>query len=142
MADADYSEGYLRAWGKIFDISDDFRTRRFNAGLFWVRNKSDPRQLASEMFRVRPEGLVPLDWEQGFFAAKWAQEDVAELPTQRYFYPIFDGLPGGMSGYDYRTNPCGFASIHFGGLGVKPSDHLALVLAQDILGRRLGDPGT
>jgi hypothetical protein len=46
---------------------------------------------------------------------------------------LLDGLPGGILGYDYRNNPCGFRAIHFGGLPEKPSDAVALVLADDIL---------
>jgi len=56
-----------------------------------------------------------------------------ELPSQRYFYPLLDGLPGGMLGYDYRNNPCGFATVHHGGLPEKPTDAVALWLAGDIL---------
>ncbi len=40
-----------------------------------------------------------------------------------------------MIGYDYARNPCGFVSIHYGGLAEKLSDVVALMLAPDILSR-------
>jgi hypothetical protein len=57
------------------------------------------------------------------------------LPTQRYFVPFFDGLPGGLQGYDWRTNPCEFACVHFGGPAPKPGDLEAGSLFHEILGR-------
>ena len=70
-------------------------------------------------------------------ALLFAKSRVIELPTQRYFYPLFDGMPGGFLEYDYRENPCGFASIHFGGMNDhKPDDRAMLYLAPAILGRR------
>jgi len=33
----------------------------------------------------------------------------------------------------YRNNPCGFRTIHFGDLPEKPSEAVALLLADDIL---------
>jgi hypothetical protein len=77
-------------------------------------------------------------WEQGFFAALFAGDPTLELPTQRYFYPLFDGLPGGIMDYDYASNPCGFASVHFGGLVEKPGDTAALALAAEILNGATG----
>jgi hypothetical protein len=46
-----------------------------------------------------------------------------------------------MLGYDYAANPCGFASVHFGGLAEKPTDSVARLLAADILGRSPGADG-
>ncbi len=80
----------------------------------------------------------PWIWEQGLIALAYAREEIFELSGQRYFYPIFDGLPGGMLGYDYANNPCSFASIHFGGLAEKPSDGVTLTLLPQILGRQPG----
>ena len=70
-------------------------------------------------------------------ACQYADDSVRELPAVRYFYPYFDGLPGGLLNYDYALNPCGFVSIHFGGLAEKPSDQAALILAPEILERRM-----
>lgn len=133
--DADYEELYLSLWANVFGRRELSRTRCVNTGLFWMRNPHDPRRLAELLVRgagnLGPMGL----WEQGFFAAAFADQPVVQLPTQRYFYPLFDGLPGGPLGYDYRQNPCGFATVHFGGLKEKPSDAVALRLASDILSR-------
>ncbi len=74
-------------------------------------------------------------WEQGFLAIEYAHESFVQLPSQRYFYPYCDGLPGGILGYDYAGNPCDFASIHFGGLAEKPSDADSVLLAPSILSR-------
>ena len=73
------------------------------------------------------------------FAALFAGDRTLELSTQRYFYPLFDGLPGGILGYDYARNPCGFASVHFGGLVEKPGDTVALFLAPEILNHVAGN---
>lgn len=131
--DADHERLYLALWGGIFARSSLPRTRRLNTGLFWMRNAHDPQRVASLMMRgSRNLGPNPL-WEQGFFAALFAGDATLELPTQRYFYPLFDGLPGGILGYDYARNPCGFASVHFGGLVEKPADTVALFLVADVL---------
>jgi len=135
ITDADHGEAYVNAWHGIFDGLEELRTGRFNAGLFWMKNRANHLDIATDMLRQSPHGLATWVWEQGFVACLCAREEIVELPTQRYFYPIFDGLPGGILGYDYAANPCGFAAIHFGGLPVKPSDDVALVLAQEILGR-------
>jgi hypothetical protein len=131
--DADYEQLYVSLWGGIFGRSSLPGTRRLNTGLFWMRNPHDPQRVAALLLRgshnLGPMGL----WEQGFFAALFAGETTLELPTQRYFYPLFDGLPGGILGYDYARNPCGFASVHFGGLVEKPGDTVALALADQVL---------
>jgi len=131
--DADYEQLYLSLWGAILGRTSLPATRRLNTGLFWMRNPHDPRRVAGLLLRgsrnLGPMGL----WEQGFFAALFAGEATLELPTQRYFYPLFDGLPGGIVGYDYARNPCGFASVHFGGLVEKPNDSVALALAKHVL---------
>jgi len=133
--DADYSEAYLAVWGRPQNKREPLRTGRLNTGLYWLRNSHDPRQLAAVMLRVPPLREPAWQWDQGFVATQFAHESSFQLPTQRYFYPYFDGLPSGILGYDYAHNPCEFASIHFGGLAEKPSDTVALMLAPDILGR-------
>jgi hypothetical protein len=133
--DGDYSQDYLAAWGWPQKSRESLHTSRLNAGLYWLRNSHDPRQLAAAMFRVSPRREPKWQWEQSFLAIQFLDEPFVQLPTQRYFYPYFDGLPGDMIGYDYASNPCGFASIHYGGLTEKPSDMVSLMLAADILNR-------
>jgi hypothetical protein len=77
----------------------------------------------------------PQVWEQGLIAVLFADVPTRQLPTARYFYPVWDGMPGGFLEYDYARNPCGFASVHFGGVRPKPGDRAALALATDVLGR-------
>jgi len=133
--DGDYSQDYLAAWGWPQNSRESLDTGRLNAGLYWLRNSHDLRHLAAAMFRVSPRREPTWQWEQSFLAVQYVNEPFVQLPTRRYFYPYFDGLPGGMIGYDYASNPCGFASIHYGGLVEKPSDIVSLMLAADILKR-------
>ncbi len=133
--DQDLRQGYAGTWPGLIKTPADLRTNRFNAGLYWVRNNFDKRWLAEQMLRVVPNPNVPFLWEQGFIAAVFARRATLELPRQRYLFPLFDGLPGGIAGYDYATNPCGFASIHYGGLAEKPSDGLALQLLPALVNR-------
>lgn len=132
--DTDHGDAYRRAWGWMHDGLDRMTTGRFNAGLYWMRNLDPPRRVAELAARVAPDPRVPWLWEQGFIAALFARRRALALPAPRYFYPLFDGLPGGAYGYDYGANPCGFASVHFGGLAEKPDDAAALQLAADVLG--------
>jgi hypothetical protein len=74
-------------------------------------------------------------YDQGFVATLYARRNAHQLSTQRYFFPLCEGLPGGLLGYDYAGNPCSFASVHFAGLLEKPSDPVTLWLAPQILGR-------
>jgi hypothetical protein len=130
--DADYSAAYAAVWG----LDGGNCIGRLNTGLYWLRNKQEQRDIASNLLRV-PLNRVPVwQWEQGFLATRYARETHYQLPSQRYFYPYFDGLPGGILGYDYAANPCGFATIHFGGLAEKPDDISALALAPSLLARR------
>jgi hypothetical protein len=76
----------------------------------------------------------PWLWEQGFIAMAYSYVKSHGLSAQRYFYPYHDGLPGGFLGYPYRENPCGFASIHFGGLRQKPNDTMMSLLVDEVLG--------
>lgn len=96
----------------------------------------EPQHLAYQALQVRPRNDAPFCWEQGLIALAYADKHILELPTQRYLFTIFQGLPGGITGYDYKLNPCGFKAIHFGGLFEKPSDGVALQLVSQILGRR------
>jgi len=97
--------------------------------------RGDRSRMARDAAALSPDGVVTYVWEQGFIASRFAGRPSVGLPTQRYFYPLFDGLPGGMTAYDYANNPSGFASIHFGGPIDKPTDAIALALAPEILGR-------
>ena len=133
--DTDHTSEYVKTWGWLNGHAKPRAIGTFNAGLYWMRVLDEPRRIASLMLRVVPDRLQPWQWEQGLIANLFATRNVYQLPTQRYFYPLFDGLPGGMLGYDYEQNPCGFASIHFGGLSEKPSETLSLNLAPAILGR-------
>ncbi len=133
--DIDQGEGYVATWDGVHTPLQPLRTARFNAGLYWLRNTKDLRWLASQALHGYPNSKEAPFWEQGFIATIYAQEDVVELPSQRYFYPVLDGLPGGMLGYDYKHNPCGFASIHFGGLVKKPSEGTILHLVPQLLNR-------
>lgn len=132
--DTDHGRTYLATWGWMHGDRGPLRTGTFNAGLYWLRASHDPRKIAVQALRVRPGAAFV--WEQGFIANLYAHGSAQALPTQRYFYPLFDGMPGGPLGYDYGGNPCGFASVHFGGLAEKPSDVAMRDLAPDILGRR------
>jgi hypothetical protein len=133
--DTDHTAEYIETWSWLNGRSGSRALGTFNAGLYWMRVPFNPREIASPMLRVVPHHVRPWVWEQGLIATLFATRNVYELPSQRYFYPLFDGLPGGMLGYDYERNPCGFASIHFGGLTDKPSDAVALSFAPGILGR-------
>jgi hypothetical protein len=75
-------------------------------------------------------------YDQGFVATLYAHRNAHQVSTQRYFFPLCEGLPGGLPGYDYAGNPCSFASMHFAGLLEKPSDPVTLWLAPQILGRK------
>jgi hypothetical protein len=134
--DADYAETYMSAWRCLGDHYAAIQTGAINTGLYCLRNSHDRRSIAENLMRVRVEALPGWMWEQGFMACEFAGDSSYQLPSQRYFYPYFDGLPGGLPNYDYASNPCGFVSIHFGGLAEKPSDALSLALAPEILGRR------
>jgi hypothetical protein len=132
QGDLDHGQAYSRVWGPP-RIGGQLPTCRFNAGLYWMRNTFDSRDIARRMLRVSPGGTWHVAWEQGFIATLFAASRCVELSSQRYFYPLLDGFPGGILGYDYRNNPCGFRTVHFGGLPEKPSDAVALWLAEDIL---------
>lgn len=133
--DTDHSNGYTHTW---LGAPRSIATCRFNAGIYWARCITDQKQIALRMLKVHPARVLNFFWEQGFIACLY-RDSGYELPTQTYFYPLFDGLPGGLYGYDYLNNPCGFTSIHFGGLAEKPLDSHCLFLTNDILTRNLAD---
>lgn len=137
IPDQDVGADYLAVWGRTFDYNGPLSTKKFNAGLYWLRTRHDPRRIATHILQKQFPPRLPWIWEQGLIALAYARHETFELSGQRYFYPIFDGLPGGMLGYDYARNPCGFASIHFGGLAEKPSDGMTLTLMPQILGRQV-----
>lgn len=134
--DVDHGRRYLPVWGGVFGTPAALPTGDFNAGLYWLRTSGDPRAQAQAMLQVEPQRVQPMDWEQGFIAISYANRPSLALPGERYFYPYYDGLPGGMLGYDYAANPCGFASLHFGGLAEKPTEFDSLLLAPQILARK------
>ncbi len=136
--DQDVGAGYCATWGPVFGQLGDLCTARYSAWLYWTRPVAGPRWLTTQALRVQPDLHPAYLWEQGFVALAYAKKNVVELSSQRYVFALYQGLPGGMLGYDYAHNPCGFASIHFGGLTEKPSDDVALQLAPAILGRRSG----
>lgn len=134
--DIDHREEYMSAWEPAFGQFPLSETAKLNAGLYWMRNVHDPAMIGDFALRLSPSTQPEYVWEQGFIANLYADRNVWRLPRHRYFYPLFGGLPGGMLGYDYRGNPCGFSSIHFGGLREKPTDDIALALAPEILAGR------
>ena len=75
----------------------------------------------SERLLANPRNGAPIwAWEQGFFAWEFGRHKTAMLPRTWYFYPCFDGLPGGLFGYDWSRNPCGFVAKIWR-VGPKPS---------------------
>lgn len=106
-----------------------------NTGFYLLKNTADLREQSERLLRTPPDGRLKWAWEQGFFAWEFGEACAPALPSQRYFYPVFDGLPGGLLGYDWHANPCGFATVHFGGPKPKPGDEHAGALLHDILGR-------
>jgi hypothetical protein len=106
--DQDMGSGYLGQWGHVFGCSAPLPTARSN----------------------------PCDWEQGLIAVSYARQRTHSLHPARYLFVLLTGLPGGILGYDYANNPCGFASVHYGGMRHKPTDAAAVEVARQILERR------
>ena len=131
--DADSEEFYQNLWRGVFGHTTIKPTASLNTGLYWLRLRRDRREIAELLLRGSGILHAAWAWEQGFFANLYADGAVFRLPPQRFFYPYFDGLPGGVTGYDYALNPCGFASVHFGGPVNKPGDAVAELLAPQIL---------
>src|SRR5215213_6890298 len=134
--DVDHGSSYRDVWPGIDPGSSPVATGTFNAALYWIRSVVDPSEIARHALRSDPAAVTwAYHWEQGLIAMLYAQRNTRRLPTQRYLYPAFDGLPAGTLGYDYTGNPCGFASIHFGADFPEPSDAEALQLVPQLLGR-------
>jgi hypothetical protein len=134
--DLEHEALYLSIWGGIFGYSTLSDTAAANTGFYWLRNPFDPKYLARRMLAGVHQLSAQWAWEQGLFAHLFHNRSITRLPSQRYFYPLLDGLPGGIEGYDYACNPCGFATIHFGGPINKPGDETMLPLLTQILSRR------
>jgi len=132
--DMDHSDGYRATWPQLIGDEYPLSTAHFNAGLYLVRGGRDAVAVASAAAPTPP--TLCHFWEQGLIAATYARKPIVQLPSSRYFYPVFDGLPGGILGYDYALNPCQFASIHFGAMRGKPTDTDCAVLLDDVLAER------
>jgi hypothetical protein len=132
--DQDLGNGYVATWGSLLGHAGPLPTARFNAGLYWIRNLPDARRIGLAAARCRQ--ALPFLWEQGLIATAYARRPTFQLPSQRYLFVLFEGLPGGIYGYDYANNPCGFAAIHYGGLAEKPSEGFAVHFLDDILRHR------
>jgi len=136
--DANHGESYRKVWRYA---GDSLPTGNINTGIIFVRNRHDRVRQAEAIVRNPPHSYPAWLWEQGFVATEFANDSTFSLPTSEYFYPFFDGLPGGLLGYDWAANPCGFATVHFGGMR-KPVDEECRTLVHDILGRhRTAEPG-
>ncbi len=133
--DADYSHDYSGIWEGA-DKKRQIGTGNINTGLYWLRNRHKRAKIAERLLALPASASAAWQWEQGFMATEFEDDPCHALPTQRYFYPYFDGLPGGLTGYDYGMNPCGFTSVHFGGLAEKPGEAGARMLAAQLLNRR------
>jgi hypothetical protein len=141
VPEIDNSMHYRRIWSDLFPEVTPTRTARLNGALCWLRMRKDRKTTADLMMRGlgKLDGLPKVEaawsWEQGFYAYLFANDSIVELPAELYWYPFFCGLPGGILGYDYANNPCGFTTVHFGGDVPKPTDSEALLLMPQILGR-------
>jgi hypothetical protein len=129
--DIDHGGSYRQIWRSA---GDSLPTGNVNTGIIFVRNRHDRAAQAEALVRNPPDGHPAWLWEQGFIATEFANDRTSALPTSKYFYPIFDGLPGGLLDYDWAENPCGFVTVHFGGIR-KPVDEECRPLVHDILGR-------
>ncbi len=133
--DRDYEPYYRAIWSPT--QATPFATGRVNGGLYLVHNSGRIQAQVEQVLKVPLNGYTNWHWEQGFYAYHFADAKTVALPTQRYFYPVHDGLPGGLLRYDWADNPCGFVTVHFGGPRRKPTDYDARALMHEVLGRRL-----
>lgn len=138
--DTDHTAEYHRTWGGAVREVAPSAAGNFNAGLYWCRRVEERRRLGALMARVRSAGCHPWVWEQGFIATAYTRRPVYALPSQRYLFPLFDGLPGGPLGYDYGGNPCDLASVHYGGIPDKPTDDAMRYVGPELLARRAARP--
>lgn len=134
--DQDLGDGYLQIWSHAFPNNGTLRTRRFNAGLYWIRNTLGPHGVTRAALVCNASRVPCFLWEQGLIAMAYKDRSSFELSNRRYLFPLFDGLPGGVLGYDYGCNPCGFTAIHYGGLAEKPSDAIITEFVTDVLQRQ------
>lgn len=131
--DDDYGSGYQAIWCP--SRTGPLSTATVNTGFYFHRHRGSLTDRIDRFMTTPPEGHKGFLWEQGFFAAEFTDSAI-ELPSQRYFYPLFDGLPGGFLGYDWLANPCEFTTVHFGGPRPKPTERETAALVHDILRRR------
>ena len=136
VPEADNAALYSSIWGHVFGPTVPSATSRVNTALYWLRMRKDRAQAAELMLRGVDRRDAAWAWEQGFYAHLFADDSICELPAESYCYPFVVGLPGGMLGYDYANNPCGYTMVHFGGSVEKPNDQIALHLMPQILDRR------
>jgi hypothetical protein len=110
--------------------------RNLSTGFYLIKNDGDLVAQSERAVNTPTDNHQSWIWEQGFFAWEFARASTAVLPHQRYFVPLFDGLPGGIHGYDWYGNPCQFAWVHFGAMfEAKPGDDEAALWFQDVLRR-------
>ncbi len=109
--------------------------RNLSTGIYLLKNHGDLGAQSERLLNTPIDDHHSWFWEQGFFSWEFAYGSTAALPDQRYFVPRFDGLPGGLYGYDWRRNPCDFACVHFGASNWKPGDEDAGILFHEIAGR-------
>jgi hypothetical protein len=107
--------------------------RNMGTGFYLLDNRGDLRAQSERLLATPVDGHPSRFWEHGFFAWEFGNESAAVLPSQRYFVPCIDGLPGGFHGYDWRRNPCEFACVHFRGEAPKPGDEEAAAVFHDVL---------
>ena len=136
IPDMDYGDCHHRTWSRVFGRSTVTPGGTFNAGLFWCRGVHDRRWMAERMRRVRGENCIGACWDQGFIATAYADRPMHGLEANRHFYPVFEGMPGGILGYDWAANPCGFRSVHWGGIPNKPDDAAMRYIGPQVLGHR------
>lgn len=101
--DQDLAGGYLSTWARLLGFSGTLPTARFNAGLYWIRQVGDLRRLGAAAARCNPRD--PVLWEQGLIATAYARQKTFQLPSQRYFFVLFDGLPGASMATTTPTIP-------------------------------------
>jgi len=137
VPDADYRVQYQATWLPSPDAPRMEQLGWFCAALYFARVRDDLRAMADAASRVDPAAVAAHYWEQGFIGSRFVGRPSLRMPPERYLFAVFDGFPGGLLGYDWRANPCRYASVHFGGLHHKPSDAESLLVARDLLGRAL-----
>src|SRR5215218_10875839 len=102
-----WGKEYLKIWGPLIDggLETPPTTGLVNTGLFWIRQFTEPRKIADYILNSEPGATNFMIYDQGFVATLYARRNAYQLSTQRYFFPLCEGLPGGLPGYDYAGNP-------------------------------------